>query len=105
MSEIDSCSLVRKSGRDPTAGFLSKRDVAILLDKIRNNHDDTVVLKIKDHMLSDINTIILSSIFEALKENNVCVRDLSAFHNFSRFQNYNTHHSLLISSKRYMHRT
>lgn len=80
---------VRKSSRDPTASYLTKKDVASLLEKIRNNHKDTIILKLKDHMLSDINPTILSSIFEALKENTVCVRKFCAYysHIYRRFHN------------------
>ena len=58
--------------RNPLDGWLHKSDVTKLIDKIRNDHEDTVVLKIKDHIVSDLLPAVLDLIFEALKENKVC---------------------------------
>lgn len=62
----------RRSSRDVNASCLERLDVKSLLHKIKNNHPDTVVLKIKDHLHADINTTILNEILEALKANRVC---------------------------------
>ena len=59
--------------RDPSQSLINKRDVATLLERIRSNDSVTQVLKIKDHILSDITPSILDTIFEALEENTVCV--------------------------------
>jgi hypothetical protein len=63
---------VRRSVRDPSAALLERADVQVLLTKIRQNHSDTVVLKIKDMILSDINTVVMDEILLALAKNTVC---------------------------------
>ena len=76
MEQSSSSSLSRGGGkgkRDPSQSLLNKRDVATLLQRIRSDDSVTQVLKIKDHVLSDITPPILDSIFEALEENTVCV--------------------------------
>lgn len=66
----DNCS--RKSKRDPSSIQLSKADVAALLEKIKTNHSSTIVLKIKDHVSADINSLILDEIIKSLYLNKVC---------------------------------
>ena len=44
----------------------------VLLDKIKSNHDETVILKIKDHILADITCAVLDEIIAALWTNKVC---------------------------------
>jgi hypothetical protein len=65
-------SFLRRSIRDPAMFLLEKREINALLDKIRNNHEDTVVLKIKDHILADINSAVMDAIIDALFKNKVC---------------------------------
>ena len=67
-----SSEYVRRSTRNPTDSWLQKRDVSKLLEKIRNNHEDTIVLKIKDHILSDISPAVFDLIIDALRVNTVC---------------------------------
>lgn len=63
---------IRRSTRDPTAPSLEKKEVQALLLKIRSNHPDTVVLKIKHHLDADVNEVVLTAIVEALRKNTVC---------------------------------
>jgi len=65
-------SFVRRSSRDPSAQLLGRRDVKQLLRKIKVNHRDTVILKIKDHVLADMSSNVLDEIIEALAKNRVC---------------------------------
>jgi hypothetical protein len=66
------CSFQGRSKRDPGVDSLNRKDVIALLDKIRNNHSDTVVLKIKEHISSDINSRVLEEIIKALYDNRIC---------------------------------
>ena len=66
-------ALIGRTGRDLSLNFLSRRDVARLLEMIRGNHKDTRVLKIKEHVSSDISPLLLEYIIHALEENTVCV--------------------------------
>jgi hypothetical protein len=68
----DSPNENRRSTRKPNECFLNKPDVISLLTKVRSNHTDTVVLKLKDHVSSDINCAVLDEIITALKQNRVC---------------------------------
>ena len=63
---------VRRSTRDPNAGLLGKSEVVYLLQKIKRNHKDTIILKLKDHLKADINIAVVDSIITALWKNNVC---------------------------------
>jgi hypothetical protein len=63
---------VRRSDRDPSRMLLEKREVKALLQRIRGNDESTVVLKLKDHIISDINSLVLDEIIVALHENTVC---------------------------------
>lgn len=63
---------VRRSVRDPSSALMERRDVKTLLDRIQENHSETVVLKIKDHILSDINSTVMDEIIVALRKNRVC---------------------------------
>ena len=63
---------VRRSVRNPTEGWLQKRDLSKLLEKIKANHEDTVVLKLKDHLHSDISPGVFDLIVDALQVNTVC---------------------------------
>lgn len=74
--EIEPCSLhdaySKKSKRNPSSHQLSKADVNALLEKIRTNHSSTIVLKIKDHVSADINSLILDEVITSLYLNKVC---------------------------------
>eukprot|EP01031_Cornospumella_fuschlensis_P043745 gene43745-53496_t len=63
---------VRRSVRDPQQALLHTSQVQALLNKIKTNHADTVVLKIKDHLISDINSTVMDHILAALHTNRVC---------------------------------
>jgi hypothetical protein len=67
-----SSSLCRRSIRNPHETLLEKADVKSLLNKIKTNHPDTVVLKIKDHMNADINSTVLEEIISSLYKNRIC---------------------------------
>lgn len=72
LKEKNMDNFVRRSNRDPNASLLGRRDVKQLLRKIRLNHRDTVVFKIKDHIMADINSTVLDEIIAALCKNRVC---------------------------------
>ena len=63
---------VRRSIRDPSISLLDKRDVKALIQKIRTNKKECIILKIKDHLLADINTGVVDSVLEALVLNKNC---------------------------------
>lgn len=82
----DESQYVRRSTRDPSQFYLSKGDVQKLLQKIVTNDEDTVILKIKQHGLTDINTAVLTEVIKALHKNKICqalyLQNISkAFHN------------------------
>eukprot|EP01041_Mallomonas_annulata_P002743 gene2743-5406_t len=78
----DSLVMVRRSKRNPDMGLLNRRDVKQLLRKIRRNHSDTVVLKLKDHITIEISPAVMDKIIKALKSNRVC--QALYIQNFSR---------------------
>ena len=63
---------VRRSQRNPDEAHLERSEVKLLLGKIKGNHPDTVVLKIKDHLRADIPASVVDAIIDALKTNKVC---------------------------------
>ena len=65
-------SFVRRSMRDPSLALLDRPDVQKMLRKIRENHHDTVVFKVKDNILSDINSLVMDEILHCLEKNEVC---------------------------------
>lgn len=69
---IDDSKFVRRSERNPDVSLLERKDVQILLDKIKNNQEETVILKIKDHILADITSGVLDEIIASLWTNHVC---------------------------------
>ena len=75
-------SFVRRSERDPNNGYLERGEVKKLLAKVRGNDRDTVVLKLKDHLVSDINSLVLDEIIVSLRKNTVC--QALYFQNISR---------------------
>jgi hypothetical protein len=64
--------LVRRSTRDPSIHFMDRKDLTTLLRKIEKNDPSTVVLKIKDHIQADINSVVFDAIITALWKNRVC---------------------------------
>ena len=84
-NQITTVSCIRRSTRDPSHSQLGKSDVKALLLKIRSNHADTVILKLKDHLMSDINNVVLSEIISALYSNKVC--QALYFQNISKAMN------------------
>lgn len=62
----------RKSGRNAALAYLDKPDLKKLLTKVLANDEETVVLKIKNHLLADINTLVFDAILAALWSNTVC---------------------------------
>lgn len=73
LKQKDVCLPVRRrSSRDPSLTLLERRDVKQLIKKIEQNHQDTVILKIKDHILADISSSVLDLIITALWKNRVC---------------------------------
>jgi hypothetical protein len=68
---------IRRSTRDPSAALLERNDVKRLLKRIRQNSRETIVLKIKDQILADVNDVVFEAIVEALWKNTncqVCIR-------------------------------
>jgi hypothetical protein len=65
-------SYVRRSTRDPNAAVLHKGDFKKLINRILTNDPKTVILKIKEHGLTDITPVAMNEIIEALYKNNVC---------------------------------
>lgn len=63
---------VRRSIRDPSLTLLEKTDFKNLIEKIKINSTETVILKVKNHILSDINSAVIDTIFDTLMKNNVC---------------------------------
>ena len=63
---------IRKSTRDPGSGMMDRNDLSLLHTRIRDNHFSTIVLKVKDHLLADINSNVFDSIVDALWNNKVC---------------------------------
>jgi len=63
---------VRRSTRDPSISQMDRNDLGILHERIRSNHFSTIVLKVKDHILADINSSVFESIVDALWDNKVC---------------------------------
>ena len=72
ISVEDGSDFVRRSTRDAARAHLERNDVKKLLNKIITNDEDTVVLKIKNHLLADINNVVLNAIIDALYKNKVC---------------------------------
>jgi L-fucose isomerase-like protein len=71
--ESSRSKFLRRSERDPRKSALERPEVIFLLQKILEDHDDTVVLKVKDHIASDaVNSLVIEEIFTALLENSVC---------------------------------
>ena len=70
--QYDDSNFVRRSERNPSNSLLERKDVQILLEKIRNDHEETIILKIKDHILADLTSGVVDELISALYDNNVC---------------------------------
>lgn len=70
--ELNNETCVRRSNRAIGSSDLMRRDVLKLLEKINSNHSDTVVLKLKMHISSQISYTVMDAILDALLVNNVC---------------------------------
>ena len=64
---------VRRSTRE-TIGLhlLDRNDIKTLLKRIRMNHKDSIVLKIKDQIIADITSVVFDAIIQALWKNTKC---------------------------------
>jgi hypothetical protein len=61
------------SKREIGIGIFERTDVKNLLSRIENNDKDyTIVLKVKDQVSSDINTLVMDEIIKAMHRNKVC---------------------------------
>ena len=63
---------VRRSVRDPNLSYLERPEVKKLLGRIHADDHDTVILKLKDHLVSDINSLVLDEVITALHSNSCC---------------------------------
>jgi hypothetical protein len=99
---ITSQSNIRRSSRDPSVSFLDKLEVKKLIGNIQNNHPSTVILKLKNHLIADINFAVIEAVITALWENTSCqVRDYFVFTNKNRFLILNLFIPRLYISKIY----
>jgi len=82
MNKMLTDNYVRRSTRDQLGNHLLDRtDVQILLKRIHKNNKHTVVLKIKDEIISDISSLVFDKIIEALWNNRVCqVNEIAFFY-------------------------
>jgi hypothetical protein len=68
-----SSNWVRRSCRLPSRSILDSSHVRGLIDKLRNNDSDMVVLKLKKYLSdSDTPTVIIDAALDALEENRNC---------------------------------
>jgi hypothetical protein len=72
MADADEEAFVRRSVRDPNSGYLERTEVKKLLTRITTDDRDMVILKLKDHLVSDINSLVLDEIIAALHSNTNC---------------------------------
>ena len=64
---------MEREKRDPNASWLERKELKTFLRKVETNHEDTVILKLKDHLAPDfINPLVLNLIIEAIGKNTVC---------------------------------
>lgn len=68
----DECNWVRRSVRASGQSELSSRQVAELLEVIKGNHKDAVVLKLKHWLGPDTNTWVIDAVLSALMKNDNC---------------------------------
>lgn len=64
---------VRRSTRETLGLYLLDRsDVKTLLKRIKTNHKDSIVLKIKDQIIAEITSAVFDAIIQALWKNTKC---------------------------------
>jgi len=63
---------VRRSGRANGESELSSRQLKEVLDKIKSNHEETRVFKLKDHLGADVSSCVMESVLKALLLNTKC---------------------------------
>jgi hypothetical protein len=63
---------VRRSGRACGSSGLSARQLKEVIDKIKTNHPEAVVLKLKDHLGADTNSSVMEAVLRALAVNTNC---------------------------------
>ena len=63
---------LRRSSRVPGSSALQQRSVVSLLKRIRENADDTVVLKLHNYIPADASTAVIDAVLEALMHNTKC---------------------------------
>ncbi len=72
MEDFDNSGTMRRSSRNPALSLLERPETKKLLVKIDSNHPDTIILKIKNEIVADINSLAFDEIIKALHNNNVC---------------------------------
>ena len=67
------CNWVRRSSRQPSKSVLNSAGVRDLVDKLKCNDSDMVVLKLKKYLNDpDIPPVIMNAALDALEENSNC---------------------------------
>lgn len=67
------CNWVRRSSRQPSKSVLNSAGVRDLLDKLKSNDSDMVVLKMKKYINDpDVPPVIMDAALDALEENTNC---------------------------------
>ena len=67
------CNWVRRSSRQPSKSLLNSSSVRDLVDKLKSNDSDMVVLKMKKYLNDpDIAPVIMNAALEAMEENSNC---------------------------------
>lgn len=67
------CNFVRRSSRQPSKSLLKSAGVRDLVDKLKSNDSDMVVLKLKKYLNDpDSAPIIMNATLEAMEENSNC---------------------------------
>merc|ERR1712176_114065 len=67
------CNWVRRSSRQPCKSLLKSPGVRDLLDKLKSNDSDMVVLKLKKYLNNpDIAPVVMNATLDALEENTNC---------------------------------
>lgn len=72
-STVQSCAWVRRSSRQPNRSLVKSSGVRDLLDKLKSNDSDMVVLKLKKYLNdSDCPQVVMNAALEAMEENTNC---------------------------------
>ena len=67
------CAWVRRSSRQPNRSLVKSSGVRDLLDKLKSNDSDMVVLKLKKYLNdSDCPQVVMNAALEAMEENTNC---------------------------------